>query len=705
MRSSRIRSLLLTAVLLACCGLGWFYLAPTQIGGSTHYVITHGISMEPMLHTGDLALVRPVDDYRVGQVAAYHSTLLNTVVLHRIIRIAAGHYYFKGDNNDFVDPTHPTRSMLIGAMWVHIPHAGMVLNWIHKPWLAAALTGGVAMMLLFGSDQRRRRRRRGRQQAARGIAPPRGPRPVPTRSLPAAAAVIALLFAGLGVYAFTQQQRSTTTTAVPYTQQVSFGYRTHVRPGPVYPNGTVTTGDPLYSPLVRHLTVTAAYRLSSTSSYSLSGSVRLRGTVANTSGWSRSFWLGPAARISAGHALARGEVQIARLSSLVNTVAAQVGLSAGSYALTIVPHLRLSGEVGGHPLSSIAQPSLNLDLSGSQLLAGSSASAPAGIPGPGSNLVHTTNGDVTAERTATNKLGPAPIGTIRPIAIARFSVFALLALLLVSRARGASPDPIARINARYKHLIVPVAEIHTDPDHPPIEVRTIEALAHLAERSERLILHDHRADADNYLIDDQGTLFRFQALRVRDTNGNGSAEAAAAPEPQRVPPAAASPVTEAGPKEQETGATAVADAAISSNGTAAAVPLVDEPVPPSARVHTFEPLSNPKEDAEAIRLSNKVTPAVQGPQQRRPPMPTYTHWSQRPEVRVGFTLGPLLTLLALRRVRAKRAESRLTETEQQSISRDRWRADGHLPPHWPYDRRQPQRAPGDRRRGDRRRNQ
>ena len=54
MRFSRIRSLFLTAVLLALCALGWIYLAPTQIGGSTEYMITQGISMEPLLHTGDL---------------------------------------------------------------------------------------------------------------------------------------------------------------------------------------------------------------------------------------------------------------------------------------------------------------------------------------------------------------------------------------------------------------------------------------------------------------------------------------------------------------------------------------------------------------------------------------------------------------------------------------------------------------------------
>jgi hypothetical protein len=124
---------------------------------------------------------------------------------------------------------------------------------------------------------------------------------------------------------------------------------------------------------------------------------------------------------------------------------------------------------------------------------------------------------------------------------------------------------------------------------------------------------------------------------------------------------------------------------------------------PGVHLNGFAPLSDPAEDAEAISLSSKVTPIPQGPQPRRPPV-TYTHWSQRPEVRVGFTLAPLLTLLALRRVRARRSESRPGEVDEQSFSFDPKPSSGYQQPHWVMgDRRQPERAPGDRRRGDRRR--
>ena len=696
MKSSRLRSLLLTAVLLAFCGVGWYYFAPTQIGGSTHYVITHGISMEPMLHTGDLALVRPESDYRVGQVVAYHSTLLHTVVLHRIIGIAGGHYTFKGINNSFIDPTHPTRSLLIGAMWLHIPHGGTVLEWIHKPWVAAALVAAVAMMLLFGGDQRRRRqRKRGRQPATPSPGPALGLNAVASRQLSAVAAVVALLFAGLGVYAFIQPSASATTTSVPYTQQVSFGYRAHVPAGPVYPTGEVTTGDPLYSPLVRHLSVSASYRLTSTSAYRLIGSVRLRATVANSTGWSRSFWLGSAAKISNGHAVAAGTVSLAQLHSLVDRVSTQIGAAGGSYALTIVPQLNLKGEIGGQPLSDVTQPSLDLNLTSSQLLAGSTA--------PGAGLAHTTNGDVTTAHSSVDKLGSVPITTARLIAIAGFVLFALLAAVLGSRVNGDTPDPAERINARYKHLIVPVSEIHTNPDNPPIEVRTIEALAQLAERSERLILHDHRPGVDNYMIDDQGTLFRFQSLRIDHVNGNGSGGGTASHEPAKVAAAVgASAEAEqagAGPESADETGSAGSPAAGPIAGTTAAEQERGTPL------NGFAPLSDPVEDAEAIRLSSKVTPVIQGPQPRRPPVPNYAHWSQRPEVRVGFTLGPLLTLLALSRVRAKRSDRRLAELDERSFAAERKRSTDDQQPNWgTADRRQPQRSPGDRRRGDRRRN-
>src|SRR5581483_7429117 len=124
----RKRSLVLSGALVVLVAVGWYFFAPVNIGGSTRYVVTSGISMEPRFHTGDLAIVRPAPSYRVGEIVAYHSTLLHVTVLHRIIARRGNRYVFKGDNNNFIDPVQPTRSELLGKLWIHLPHGGFVLK-------------------------------------------------------------------------------------------------------------------------------------------------------------------------------------------------------------------------------------------------------------------------------------------------------------------------------------------------------------------------------------------------------------------------------------------------------------------------------------------------------------------------------------------------------------------------------------------------
>ena len=89
MRAPRhIKRYLWGACALALVGCLWFLFAPSALGGSTSYVVTDGVSMEPRFHAGDLALVRSGGDYRVGQIVAYHNRQLGTVVLHRIVALA-----------------------------------------------------------------------------------------------------------------------------------------------------------------------------------------------------------------------------------------------------------------------------------------------------------------------------------------------------------------------------------------------------------------------------------------------------------------------------------------------------------------------------------------------------------------------------------------------------------------------------------------
>ena len=144
------------------------FFAPAKLGGSTTYSITDGISMQPLLYKNDLALVRSQSSYHVGEVVLYESQVLHRPVLHRIILIQDGNYFFKGDNNDFVDPGYATRSELIGALWVHIPEAGAVLGWFGVPTHAGFVAGpAVGVVILAGANAPPRRRRRGRRSAAR----------------------------------------------------------------------------------------------------------------------------------------------------------------------------------------------------------------------------------------------------------------------------------------------------------------------------------------------------------------------------------------------------------------------------------------------------------------------------------------------------------------------------------------------------------
>jgi hypothetical protein len=327
--------------------------------------------------------------------------------------------------------------------------------------------------------------------------------------------------------------------------------------------------------------------------------------------------------------------------------------------------------------------------------------------------VRSATGRLTATHIEENDLLGVPVTTVRWLSLTALLIFALLALRAASREPGAAQDPAERIKGRYKHLIVPVSSVTTDPDHPPIDVRTIEALAQLAERSERLILHDHQQDVDNYLIDDQGTMFRFQALRTPDANGNanGNGKHGPAPEPAGTAGAAA------GSSRADTAQEAAAAEDSASGRAAAPAPTAAAPAPTATASVTAataetevpdESLGGAHSTAEgrderetgagsvdadreldAIRATiatsaarnagtttfeqdeaapgfNASTPlrtAAESPRpissrvrpdlfawDPQPPVITDTHWSRRRDVQVGFALAPLLTLLAWRLV-------------------------------------------------------
>src|SRR5512137_1210264 len=96
---------------------GWScFLAPSGLHGPATYAIIDGHSMEPLLHTGDLAVARAHSPYGVGDLVMYRVDY--GLVIHRIKSgSAAEGWITQGDNRDEPDPWTVVDDSIVGEYW------------------------------------------------------------------------------------------------------------------------------------------------------------------------------------------------------------------------------------------------------------------------------------------------------------------------------------------------------------------------------------------------------------------------------------------------------------------------------------------------------------------------------------------------------------------------------------------------------------
>lgn len=152
-----IRRLLLAAGVLALAA--WLaFLRPSFLGGPMSYIVVSGVSMEPTLRTGDLALVYQQDDYAFGDVIAYR--VERGIVIQRVIGGSGDEGYLAhGDNKTADDPWRPKRADVLGRMVLHVPGAGNALTFLRESAHLGFVVGALGVLTVIG---RRRMRRRGR---------------------------------------------------------------------------------------------------------------------------------------------------------------------------------------------------------------------------------------------------------------------------------------------------------------------------------------------------------------------------------------------------------------------------------------------------------------------------------------------------------------------------------------------------------------
>ena len=524
-----ITSILWGALTLALLASLWFLFAPAALGGSTSYVVTDGVSMEPRFHSGDLALVRQEGDYRVGQIVAYHNRELGTVVLHRIIGRDGSRYIFKGDNNNFTDFEHPTRSQLLGALWVHLPGAGRALDSIRSPALIGLLFAA-ATLLLGGVSfaKRRRRRKRGREGA--GAPALASPAPVSGRAAPpegrsgagpsaaiVACALVAMTpFFILAVLAFTRPAAAVIATSVPYRQTGKLAYTATPAAGPTYPSGTVHTGEPLFTHVVRSVRLAFAYRFSSAAPHRVGARGWLSASVSSTSGWRTTVPLGPPAAISGDAGVVRGRLDIDSLLALVDRVESATAVR-GSYTLAITPHVALGGRLAGAPLHGSFAPASKFALNSLEVRPVTASGAPSEAASATTSFEHSASESVTARRSrpAHIALGPLSLTVAAARAIALGGLVLVACALCAALALAARPrrrGPVAAILARYGGAIVPVECVWQQPGVAVIDVADIDSLARIAGHYERSILHERTEYGDAFWVNDESGQFRYAVL-------------------------------------------------------------------------------------------------------------------------------------------------------------------------------------------------
>jgi signal peptidase I len=554
--------------------LAWWMLAPPQLGGRTSYAVIYGISMEPRFHGGDLVLLRQQPSYHVGQIVGYHSNKLGKPVMHRIIKIdESGRYYFKGDNNNFVDPEHPLESQLFGSEWVRLPGVGSALERVHSPRNAAILGGLVALFVLGGGSARakRRRRRHGDDSWAAPVAPA-APEPTPVvpevhqvapevhhvapvaeavpvinllpagsestmrERLAAAASTtstthasesgddrgwVTRLGAGLGVVgvagiaamsivgilAFTRPPAAVRTQPDLYVQHGVFDYSAAAPIGPVYDHSPLHAGDALFASLVHRFDVTFRYRVSSEQPMHLAGHAGIDARLSDGSGWSRKLRVTPEQSFSGSATLVRGAISLDAIRDQIAKFERATGqLNPGTYKLEVTPKMILRGIVGDQTVDDRFAPTMTLTYDQGRLRLASSDSSDATESDP---LRPTQSGVGTTTHTA--KLGSMGVSTARQAAMIGLPLSMLLGLLGGFLFYGSrSRDEVASIRRRYGAWLIDVAAVER-PSHVERHVETIDDLARIAERYERLILHEQRGKLHSFVVEDAGIVYRYDA--------------------------------------------------------------------------------------------------------------------------------------------------------------------------------------------------
>jgi len=480
----------------------WYFLAPTQLGGSFSYFQIVGDSMEPTVARGDLVLLRTAERYEVGDMVSYRDPYLGAV-LHRIREVRGDRFILRGDNRDADDSYAPTAEEIIGREWRVVRDAGDTLSALQSPGSAVFLSGTSLMVGALSMGRRMKRTNRTRQ--ARNATGPAGPRPgasladrSPTGTTLISISGVAFMFALLGAaILLVNGEHETVTRDYAYEHTGQFAY-TGVAGTGVYDGDRVATGDPVFTQVTRRVPVSFQYQVSEMSSEmaltGLNGEVRLDAHIRQDNGWKRVIPITGPQQFNGDVAAIDGELDLPAILELTQRMEALSGLTYPAYLLDVIATVELRGDVMGQPFTSVFAATLPFLSSELQL-----------VPSP------SFRADVIEPETLTRSVRDTwsldipivgiglPWGTLRLLVIA----MALVAVGSVGIVFGATTLAIRRgeaalIAARYGNYIVDAHNTEVTFAGRRVEVSKVEDLVKIARQDGLFIVHEATEGIDRY---------------------------------------------------------------------------------------------------------------------------------------------------------------------------------------------------------------
>jgi signal peptidase I len=485
------------AVILGVAAIGAWLIGTDQVS----YVITHGVSMNPVYYQGDLVLVVKSRTYKVGQIAAYHGA--GEEVLHRIIGgDAATGYVLKGDNNQSIDITTPTADEVIGHAVLHVPKGGI---WL-KPVLSPTGLGMIGFLVIGGGAATPRNRRelpRGRRKkkvkamarqggswaTAMALAKTVSRLPPILMTLAGAAAFTTLVAIALGVLGWMKpvvEQRLGSDSP----QTMTFSYSATVPRSPAYDSTTATSPDPIFRKLANRVDLRMRY-------VGKPGTFDASTILSDDSGWKANLAL-VAARKTSGNSLdTTVRLDLNALEARQRAAATAIGVQPGALTITINTRVINAAGTFAAPLALRVTPVLMaLPNGASDLTVTDKTAEPATFV---ARTIGTTEHPIM---TAARARGLAVLLLLGAAA-------AVAAIFLVVR-RSVPLRTRAEIERRHPNLLVHVEPMTLTPGQAVVNVDTFPALVKLAERYGQMILTWRQPEADDFVVRDDGITYRFR---------------------------------------------------------------------------------------------------------------------------------------------------------------------------------------------------